>query len=107
MGRRPWWAYLCAAGAIALLWCPSWVNPLTDLTAATWLLTITSLVVAGWVALGRPSQRGNGTLMLVIAVMASATSLQYVNGGPWAFIGSIPYSLTRVLVGWVGLPWAA
>jgi len=76
MGRRPWWAVLCAAGAIALLWVPSWTNPATDPTAATWLLAIVSLVVAGWVSLGRRSQRGNGTLMLIIAVTAAATQLQ-------------------------------
>lgn len=110
MGRRPWWArpwwaVLCAAGAIAFLWCPSWVNPLTDVSAATWLLTIASLVVAGWVALGRPSQRGNGTLMLVIAVTASATQLQYVTGGPWAFIGSMLYPVTGILLGWLLLRW--
>ena len=105
MGRRPWWAVLCAAGAIALLWCPSWVNPLTDVTAATWLLTILSLVVAGWVALGRPSQRDNGTLMLIIAVTASATSLQFVVGGPWAFIGTILYPFSGVLLGWLLLRW--
>jgi class 3 adenylate cyclase len=105
MGRRPWWAVLCAAGAIALLWVPSWSDPLTDLTAATWLLVIVSLVVAGWVSLGRPAQRGNGTLMLIIAVTAAATQLQYVAGGPWAFIGTMLYPFTGVLVGWLLLRW--
>jgi class 3 adenylate cyclase len=110
MGRRPWWvrpwwAVLCAGGAIAFLWCPAWVNPLMDITQATWVLTIASLVVAGWVALGRPSQRGNGSLMLVIAVTASATSLQFVTVGPWAFIGSMLYPLTGALLGWLVLRW--
>src|ERR1700733_3072470 len=105
MTRRPWWAAACGAGAIAFLWCPEWVNPLTNITAATWLLTIVSLVVAGWVSLGRASQRGNGILMLVLAVTASATSLQYVAGGPWAFIGTMLYPLTGVLLGWLVLRW--
>jgi class 3 adenylate cyclase len=105
MIRRPWWAAVCGAGAIAFLWCPEWVNPLTNITAATWLLTIVSLVVAGWVSLGRASQRGNGILMLVLAVTASATSLQYVTGGPWAFIGTMLYPLTGVLLGWLVLRW--
>jgi class 3 adenylate cyclase len=105
MTRRPWWAAVCGAGAIALLWCPEWVNPLTDITAATWLLAIVSLVVAGWVSLGRPSQRGNGILMLVLAVTASATSLQYVTAGPWAFIGTMLYPLAGVLLGWLVLRW--
>lgn len=104
MGRRPWWAVLCAAGAVALLWL-GWVNPLTDATEATWVLTVLSLVVAGWVAMGRPSQRSNGILMLVIAVTVSATSLQYVAGGPWAFIGTILYPFSGVLLGWLVLRW--
>ena len=91
MERRPWWAWLCAAGAITLLCWPLWVNPLTDITTATWDLAVLSLVVAGWVAMARPSQRGNGILMLVIALTLSATTLQYVAGGPWAFIGTILY----------------
>jgi hypothetical protein len=73
MRGRPWWAVLCGAAAIAFLWVPSWVNPFTDVTAATWLLAIISLVAAGWVSLGRSSQRGNGTLMLILAVTVSAT----------------------------------
>jgi class 3 adenylate cyclase len=105
MGRRPWWAVLCAAGAIALLWVPSWTNPLTDPTAATWLLAIVSLVVAGWASLGRRSQRGNGTLMLIIAVAASATQLQYVTVGPWAFLGTMLYPFIGVLVGLLLLRW--
>ena len=95
---------LCAAGAVALLWL-GWVNPLTDATEATWVLTVLSLVVAGWVAMGRPSQRSNGILMLVIAVTVSATSLQYVAGGPWAFIGTILYPFSGVLLGWLVLRW--
>ena len=105
MRRRPWWAVPCGAGAIAFLWVPSWVNPLTDATEATWQLAIVSLVVAGWVSLGRPSQRGNGTLMLIIAVLASATSLQFVTVGPWGFIGTMLYPLTGVMLGWLLLRW--
>jgi hypothetical protein len=37
MSRRPGWAVLCGAGAIALLSCPARVNQLTDIAAATWL----------------------------------------------------------------------
>ena len=102
---RPWWAPLCGAAAIALLWVPSWTNPFTDATEATFALAIVSLVMAGWVSLGRPSQRGNGTLMLILAVMASATSLQYVDWGPWAFIGTMLYPLTGVLLGVLLLRW--
>ena len=64
-----------------MLWVPSWSDPLTDLTAATWLLVIVSLVVAGWVCLGRPAQRGNGTLMLIIAVTAAARHPPAALGG--------------------------
>ena len=105
--RRPWWALLCGAGAIALLWVPSWVNPLTDATEATWQLAIGSLVVAGWVSLGRPAQRRNGTLMLILAVTLSATSLQDVNGEPWALIGVVLYPLSAILLGWLLLRWPA
>ena len=105
MGGRPWWAALCGAAAIALLWVPSWVNPVTDITAATWQLAIISLVVAGWVSLGRPSQRGNGILMLILAVMVSATSLQSVDWGPWAVIGTMLYPLVGVLLGLLLLRW--
>jgi class 3 adenylate cyclase len=105
MGRRPWWAVLCAAGAIALLWVPSWTNPLTDPTEATWQLAMVSLVVAGWVSLGRRSQRGNGTLMLIIAVTAGASQLEYVTVGPWAFLGTLLYPFVGVLVGLLLLRW--
>jgi class 3 adenylate cyclase len=105
MGRRPWWAVLCAAGAIALLWVPSWSNPLTDPTEATWQLAMVSLVVAGWVSLGRRSQRGNGTLMLIIAVTAGASQLEYVTVGPWAFLGTLLYPFVGVLVGLLLLRW--
>ena len=94
MHGRPWWAVLCGAAAIAFLWVPSWVNPFTDVTAATWLLAIISLVAAGWVSLGRSSQRGNGTLMLILAVTVSASSLQFVEWGPWAVIGTMLYPLS-------------
>jgi hypothetical protein len=66
MPQRPWWAAVCGAGAIALLWCPEWVNRLTSSTAVTWLLTIVSLVVPGWVSLSRLSQRGNSILIPVL-----------------------------------------
>ncbi|HEY7012947.1 MAG TPA: adenylate/guanylate cyclase domain-containing protein [Streptosporangiaceae bacterium] len=103
--RRPWWAWLCAAGAIALLWFPSWESPLGDASAATWVLVIVSLVAAGWISLGRAAQRGNGTLMLILAVMASATSLQFATWGPWAFIGTILYPLVGVVLGWLLFRW--
>ncbi len=105
MRGRPWWAVLCGAAAIASLWVPSWVNPFTDVTAATWLLAIISLVAAGWVSLGRSSQRGNGTLMLILAVTVSATSLQYVDWGPWAVIATMLYPLSGVLLGVLLLRW--
>jgi class 3 adenylate cyclase len=105
VGRRPWWAVVCAVGALAFLWCPRWVNPLADATAATWYSMIASLVVAGWIALGRPAQRGNGTLMLVLGLVASATFLQYVNSGPWSVIGSVLYPVAGILAGWLVLRW--
>jgi class 3 adenylate cyclase len=105
MGRRPWWALLCAAAAIALLWVPQWADPFTSFTAATWLLSIVSLLVAGWVSLGRPSQRANGTLMLVLAVVTSATSLQGVGWGPWAWIGTVLYPVSGILLGTLVLRW--
>lgn len=105
MRGRPWWAVLCGAAAIALLWVPSWVNPVTDITAATWQLAIISLVVAGWVSLGRSSQRGNGILMLILAMIVSATSLQSVDWGPWAVIGTMLYPLSGVLLGLLLLRW--
>lgn len=105
MVRRPWWAALCAAGAIALLWVPEWTNPFTDVTEATWQLAIGSLVVAGWVSLGRASQRANGTLMLILAVVTSATSLQSVGWGPWALIGVVLYPISGILLGTLVLRW--
>jgi class 3 adenylate cyclase len=105
MHGRPWWAVLCGAAAIAFLWVPSWVNPFTDVTAATWQLAIISLVAAGWVSLGRSSQRGNGTLMLILAATVSATSLQYVDWGPWAVIGNMLYPLSGILLGVLLLRW--
>jgi class 3 adenylate cyclase len=105
LGRRPWWALPCAAGAIAFLWCPVWTDPFTSAGAATWQIMIVSLILAGWISLGQPAQRGNGALMLVLALNASATSLQYVDGGPWAFIGSVLYPVTGILAGWLLLRW--
>jgi class 3 adenylate cyclase len=103
--RRPWWAWLCAVGAIALLWFPSWASPLGDASAATFELMIVSLVAAGWISLGRPAQRGNGTLMLVLAVVASGAELQYASGGPWVFIGTVLYPLGGVVLGWLLFRW--
>lgn len=105
MRGRPWWAALCGAVAIALLWVPSWINPFTDITTATWDLAVISLIAAGWVSLGRPSQRGNGILMLILAVMVSATSLQFVEWGPWAVIGTMLYPLSGIVLGLLLLRW--
>lgn len=105
MGGRPWWAVLCAAGAIAFLWVPSWTNPFTSPYDATWLLAILSLVAAGWVSLGRSSQRGNGMLMMILAVLASATSLQNLDWGPWFFIYTMLYPLVGILLGVLLLRW--
>jgi class 3 adenylate cyclase len=105
MNRRPWWAVLCGAGAIVLLWWPSWAYPLTGASAVTFDVLVISLVVAGWVSLGRPSQRGNGILMLILAAAASATTLQNATWGPWAFIGTIIYPLVGILLGWLLLRW--
>jgi hypothetical protein len=102
---RPWWALPCAGGAIVLLWVPSWTNPFTDFTEATWQLAIYSLIVAGWISLGRPAQRANGVLLTILALMVSATSLQYVEWGPWALIGSMAYPLTGVAIGLLLLRW--
>jgi class 3 adenylate cyclase len=103
--RRPWWAWLCAASAVALLWFPSWVSPWGDASQATFLLMVLSLVAAGWISLGRPAQRGNGTLMLILAVMASATSLQFASWGPWAFIGTMLYPMVGIVLGWLLFRW--
>jgi class 3 adenylate cyclase len=103
---RPWWAVPCGAAAIAFLWIPSWTNPLTDVTEATWLLAIVSLLVAGWVSLGRSSQRRNGIMMLVLAPLTSAqSSLQFVTWGPWAFIGTVLSPLAVILLGWLLMRW--
>ena len=103
--RRPWWAWLCAAGAIALLWFPAWESPVGDASAATFEVLVVALVVAGLISLGRPSQRGNGTLMLILAVMTSATSLDSASWGPWAFVGTMVYPLTGILLGWLLFRW--
>ena len=66
---------------------------------------ILSLVAAGWISLGRPAQRGNGTLMLILAVMASATSLQFASWGPWAFIGTMLYPMVGIVLGWLLFRW--
>jgi class 3 adenylate cyclase len=66
---------------------------------------IVSLVAAGWISLGRASQRGNGTLMLILAVMASAPSLQFALWGPWAFLGTMLYPLVGIVLGWLLLRW--
>jgi class 3 adenylate cyclase len=96
---------VCAAGAIGLLWFPAWVSPLEGASPATFELMIVSLVTAGWISLGRASQRGNGTLMLILAVVASATSLQYAWWGPWAFLGTMLYPLVGIMLGWLLLRW--
>lgn len=105
MRGRPWWAVLCGAAAIAFLWVPSWIDPLTSAYNATWQLAILSLVVAGWVSLGRSSQRGNGELMMILAVTASATSLQNLDWGPWLFIYTMLYPIVGILLGLLLLRW--
>jgi hypothetical protein len=50
--RRPWWAWLCAAGAIALMWYPSPLSPFRYISDWTFALAVLSLVVAGWVPSG-------------------------------------------------------
>jgi class 3 adenylate cyclase len=57
-------------------------KPLTDVTAATWLLTIASLVVAGWVALGQglPSFGlgiGLSTGQIAAALLGSHDRVEY------------------------------
>lgn len=104
MIRRPWWAVLCGAGAIALLWYPTPLSPFTNVSDGTFVLAVISLVVAGWVSLGLSSQRSNGTLMLVLAVLVAASS-QTATWGPWAFIGTLAYPLSGVLLGWLLLRW--
>ncbi len=103
---RAWWAVPCGAAAIAFLWVPAWTNPLTDVTEATFLLAVGSLLAAGWVSLGRSSQRRNGIMMLVLAPLLSAqSSLQYVTWGPWAFIGTVLSPLAVILLGWLLMRW--
>ena len=105
MIRRPWWAALCAAGAVGLLWWPSGESAITTVSGVTFALVVVSLVVAGWVSLGRSSQRDNGILMLILAVMASAVPLQGADWGPWSFIGTMVYPLVGILLGWLLLRW--
>ena len=102
---RPWWAALCGAIAIASLWVPSWTNPFTNVDEATAQLALFSLVAGSWVALGRPAQRGNGTLMAVLAVMFGATSLQYLTWGPWVFIYTMEYPVIGIVLGVLLLRW--
>jgi class 3 adenylate cyclase len=102
---RPWWAPACAAAAVSLLWVPSWTDPFTDFTEATWQLAIYSLIVAGWISLGRPAQRANGALMIILALVVSATSLQYVEQGPWGIIGTILYPFSGIVLGVLVLRW--
>lgn len=92
--------------AIAFLWYPFPVHPFTNVTDATWLLAIVSLIVAGWVSLGRRAQRRNGIMMLVLAPLTAAqSSLQFVTWGPWAFVGTVLDPLAVVLLGWLLLRW--
>jgi class 3 adenylate cyclase len=104
MGRRPWWAVVCAVAALALLWWSS-DGYFSGVSAVTFDLVVISLIAAGWVSLGRPSQRGNGILMLLLAILIPLGSLQFVTWGPWAFIGYLAYPLSGVLLGWLLLRW--
>jgi hypothetical protein len=87
------------------MWWPSGESSVTTVSGVTYTLVIISLSVAGWVSLGRKSQRGNGILMLILAVTGAATSLQNAGWGPWAFIGTMVYPLVGILLGWLLLRW--
>jgi len=103
---RPWWAVACTAAAIAFCSYPPPGNPFTDVVTASWLLAIVCLIAAGWVSLGRSSQRRNGIMMLVLVLLVSAqSSLQFITWGPWAFIGTVLSPLAVVLLGWLLMRW--
>ena len=102
--RRPWWVWLCAAGAIALLWYPSPLSPFRYTSDWTFALAVLSLVVAGWISFGRSSQRSNGTLMLILAVVVAVSS-QTATWGPWDFLGAMAVPLSGILLGWLLLRW--
>lgn len=94
------------AAAVVFFWIPSWTNPFTSVTMATWLLAVASLIAAGWISLGRPSQRRNGIMMLVLALLMSAqSSLQILTWGPWAFAGTVLSPLAVVVLAWLLLRW--
>jgi class 3 adenylate cyclase len=96
----------CTAGAIAFPWYPFPVNPFAGVTEASFLLAILFLIAAGWVSLGRSSQRRNGIMMLVLALLDSAqASLQFITWGPWAFVGTVLSPLGVVLLGWLLMRW--
>jgi class 3 adenylate cyclase len=84
---------------------PSWEPVFTTVSGVTYALMVVSLIAAGWISLGRASQRGNGILMMILALTASATALQNATWGPWAFIGAVAYPLIGVLLGWLLLRW--
>ena len=105
MARRPLWVWGCTLGAVALLLYPEPISPFRDAMAATWVPAILSLVVAGWVLLGRAGQRGNGQLMLGLALAASYTSLRMADSGPWEFSAYVVRDVHGVLLGLLVLRW--
>ena len=103
--QRPWWAVLCSVAALALLFTPPWVSPADSAVRATFALAVVSFVVAGLVMVGRPGQRGNATMLLVLAVITAGTQLQYVGWGPWSFLGSFLLPLSGIVQGHLLLRW--
>ena len=103
--QRPWWAVLRSVAALALLFTPPWVSPADSAVRATFALAVVSFVVAGLVMVGRPGQRGNATMLLVLAVITAGTQLQYVGWGPWSFLGSFLLPLSGIVQGHLLLRW--
>jgi hypothetical protein len=107
-GRPPWAWVLVLVVVICLFWPASpWSVARADLPIwTTFFLSVAVMVLAGWLLLATPGQRGNGGLMLLIAANAYLpASLGWTNGGSGQVLGYLLYPLTGVPFALLVLRW--
>jgi class 3 adenylate cyclase len=107
-GRPPWAWLLVLVSVLCEFWpVPPWSLLRADMAVwTTFFLSIAVMVVAGWLLLATPAQRGNGGLMIVLAANAAvASSFASTEGGPGQVLGYLLYQLSGVPFALLVLRW--